>query len=198
VDAQARIRQIADTVRNAPGLLNILCYGSREPNTHYLLLTTWENGDWWQKGQERFSPYHLLLASSMGMFAPEQWLLRHIWGYSRPQARPELADIHLILLRWPDRADHLQQELLAHLQQQAREPLLSFALLARSLPETPKSGPLLTPEHSPGDTGPVFLNLLSWPGETTREDFVTSDQYLSMQGLLHTQGLVRSLRLYPF
>ena len=67
-DALARMRIISDTVRNAPGLLNARFYRSRQPGISYCMLTTWENSEWWQKAQERYSPYGLVQDSPAGNF----------------------------------------------------------------------------------------------------------------------------------
>src|ERR1700731_2662493 len=92
-EALTRMRLISDTVRNAPGLLNARFYRSQEAESTYFLLTTWENGDWWKKAQERHSPRKLLLESAPGIFPvpPDQWLMQYLWGYSRPLAQPAIA-----------------------------------------------------------------------------------------------------------
>ena len=193
-EALARLRLISHTVRNAPGLNNARFYCSREPEHYYLLLTTWEDLEWWQKAQERHSPYRLLQESSPAIFPapPDQWLMQYLWGYSRPLAKPIVAVAHMALIR-PEIAGRVQQSWLTSLQQQAIEPLLSFALLARSIEEeSPVGG-----TRRPNGQGVMFLNLLSWPGETYREDFSTDESYQSIQSQLHTAGVVRTLKLDP-
>ena len=64
-DALARIRLIADTVRNAPGLVTSRFYRSRGQEAYYFMLTTWDDEESWQRAQERHNPKHLLLGSSM-------------------------------------------------------------------------------------------------------------------------------------
>src|ERR1700724_1173067 len=93
----ARVRLISDTVRNAPGLMNARFYRSREPDSYYFLLTTWENEEFWQKAQERYSPRNLLLAADRELLTapPEQWLMHYLWGYSRPSAQPDIAAAHV-------------------------------------------------------------------------------------------------------
>jgi hypothetical protein len=190
-EALARMRVISDTVRNAPGLNNARFYRSREPGSAYFFLTTWENAEWWQKAQERHSPYRLLQTSPAGIFPtpPEQWLMRYLWGYSRPQAAAAVATAHLASVR-PEQSAHVQQIWLESLQRQAIEPILSFALLACS-------------EYTLGDGGhqqyqyPIFLNLLSWPGESYRDDFYAQESNRHLQGLLNSVGRSYTLKLDP-
>jgi hypothetical protein len=208
-DAMARIRLISDTVRNAPGLLNARFYHSQEPEAFYFVLTTWENMEWWQKAQERYSPRKLLLSSPAGIFHahPDQWLMEYIWGYSRPQARPVVAAAHLAMVHQAE-AERVQQEWLASLQFQAIEPILSFALLARGIGEEPVSSPRPAstpppypqPERAsrrPATQGSIFLNLLSWPSETYRKDFYADEGALSVQKLITATGVLRVLKLEP-
>ncbi|HEU5381059.1 MAG TPA: antibiotic biosynthesis monooxygenase [Ktedonobacteraceae bacterium] len=197
-DAMARIRLISDNVRNAPGLLNARFYRNRETNLSYLILTTWENLEWWQKAQERHDPCALLARSPAGIFPapPDQWLMRYIWGYSRPLAQPAVTAAHLALVR-PEQAERVQQTWLHSLQQQTIEPILSFALLARSLENEPgtTARPAIIPAQSM--QRPLFLNLLSWPGEIYQEDFYAHEGYRTIQGLLNNAGFVRVLKLDP-
>jgi hypothetical protein len=186
-EALARMRVISDTVRNAPGLNNARFYRSREPVSAYFFLTTWENADWWQKAQERHSPYRLLQTSPAGIFPtpPDEWLMEYLWGYSRPQAEAAMATAHLASVH-PEQSARVQQVWLESLQQQASEPILSFGLLARS-------------EHTAGSAGQnlIFLNLLSWPGETYRDDFYAHESNQQLQGLLNSVGRSYTLKLDP-
>ena len=193
-EALARLRLVSNTVRNAPGLSNARFYCSGEPENYYLLLTTWEDMDWWQKAQERHSPYRLLQESPAGIFPapPDQWLMQYLWGYSRPLAKPLVAAAHLALIR-PEQAEQVQKSWLASLQQQAVEPILSFALLARSIEEEP----IASGSRRPGGQGVMFLNLLSWPGETYREDFYADESYRSLQSQLNDAGVLHILKLDP-
>ena len=205
-DALARMRVISDTVRNAPGLLNARFYRSREPDVSCCMLTTWESSEWWQKAQERHAPHKLLLDSPPGIFhtPPDQWLMQYLWGYSRPQAQPAVAAAHLALIR-PEMAERVQQEWLESLSQQAREPILSFALFARSLEEeTGTEAPRpASAASSPGQArssikqGAIFFNLLSWSGERYREDFYANESYQRIQGLLSRTGIIHVLTLDP-
>jgi quinol monooxygenase YgiN len=206
VDALTRMRVIAETVRNAPGLLNARFYQSREPGHACCMLTTWESSEWWQKAQERYAPRTLLLDSPAGIFhtPPDQWLMQYLWGYSRPLARPTVAAAHLALIR-PEMAGHVQQSWLESLSQQAQEPLLSFALFARSIEEEaarPADSvlPADQTESQPRPTlnqGTFFFTLLSWSGEQYREDFYSDQAYQHIQGLLNRTGIVHMLTLDP-
>ena len=209
-DALARMRVISDTVRNAPGLLNARFYQSREPGHAYCMLTTWESNEWWQKAQERYAPRTLLLNSPAGIFhtPPDQWLMHYLWGYSRPLAQPAVAAAHLVLVR-PEMAEHVQQKWLESLSRQAQEPILSFALLARSVEEEPAapSAQAAQPASPPGQTenrprssinqGTIFFALLSWSGESYREDFYADQEYQNIQALLNRTGIVHVLTLDP-
>lgn len=190
-EALARMRLISDTVRNAPGLNNARFYHSRDPGGYYVLLTTWESMEWWQKAQERHSPYKLLQDSPAGIFSasPDQWLMQYLWGYSRPLAGTAIAAAHLARVH-PETVGHVQQVWLESLQRQAVEPVLAFALLARSIDEEPTS------RQSVGKSF-LFFNLLIWPGETYREDFYANESYQHLQGLLKSAGALRILKLDP-
>lgn len=203
-EAMTRIRLIVDSVRNAPGLLNARFYRGQRPDLSYLILTTWESSEWWQKAQEKHDPRALLLNSPPNIFLapPDQWLMRYIWGYSRPSAQAGVVAAHLALIR-PDQIARVQHMWLESLRQQAAEPILAFALLARSLeappgqtaPASPTPSQLLqAPEIQ---QRPMFLNLLSWPSEAYQEDFYAHEQYRHLQELLNRAGFVRILKLDP-
>ena len=207
-DALARMRVISETVRNAPGLLNARFYQGREPGHAFCMLTTWESNEWWQKAQERYAPRTLLLDSPAGVFhtPPDQWLMQYLWGYSRPLARPAVAAAHLALVR-PEMAEHVQQEWLGSLSRQAQEPVLSFALFARSIDEEQVSTqpanlapPQSQVENRPRasiNQGSIFFTLLSWSSEHYREDFHADQEYQNIQGLLNRTGIVHVLTLDP-
>jgi hypothetical protein len=209
----ARVRLISDTVRNAPGLMNARFYRSREPDSYYFLLTTWENEEFWQKAQERYSPRNLLLVADRKLLTapPEQWLMHYLWGYSRPSAQPDIAAAHVANIR-PEQADRIERGWIESLRRQALEPTLAFAFLARGssadtirpyispVPDTPLSGN--NGNHkgsasSPRTYGEVFLNLLSWPGETHRQDFYADQNYKAINTVLKSMGVVRVLALDP-
>src|SRR5579859_3014595 len=132
VDGLARLRLISDTVRNAPGLVNARFYRSREPESYYFMLTTWEDEDFWYKAQDRYSPKNLLIGSTDELLTvpPEQWLMRYLWGYSRPSAQPVIAAAHVATVR-PDQAIRVEQGWIEGLRRQAAQPTLAFAFLAR-------------------------------------------------------------------
>lgn len=203
-DALSRMRIISDTVRNAPGLLNARLYSSKQPGISYCMLTTWENAEWWQKAQERHSPYSLIQDSPGGIFhtPPDQWLMQYLWGYSRPRAQPMVAAAHLALVR-PEMAERVQQSWLESLGRQAVEPILAFALLARNLAEEPQPASVegafasSNASHSSIQQGAIFFNLLSWPDERYREDFYANEHYQNMSGLLSRTGMVHVLTLDP-
>jgi hypothetical protein len=197
-DAMTRMRLISESVRNAPGLLNARFYRGKEPDMAYCILTTWESSEWWQKAQERLDPRALLLNSPPGIFltTPDQWLMKYLWGYSRPLAQHAVAAAHLALIR-PEMTELVQQSWLESLRQQATEPILAFGLLARTLEEDPGAPTTQAPQQRPAGQRPMFLNLLSWPGETHQEDFYTSEHYRNMQVLLNNAGFVRVLKLDP-
>lgn len=198
-DALARMRLISDTVRSAAGLLNTRFYRSRQQGPACCLLTTWENSEWWQKAQERYNPSELILASSAGIFQtpPDQWLMQYLWGYSRPRAQPAVAAAHLVLVR-PEMAARVQQSWLESLHKQAVEPLLAFALLARTFEgEAAEAEQRTTIGNSSIQQGTIFFNLLSWPDEHHREDFCADEQYRKMRSLLGRTGMEHMLTLDP-
>ena len=204
-DALSRMRIISDTVRNAPGLINARFYRSTQPGLSYCMLSTWENDEWWQKAQERYSPYSLVQDSPEGIFhiPPDQWLMHYLWGYSRPRAQAVVADAHLALVR-PEMAARVQQSWLESLRQQATEPILAFALLARTRDEETgtKDAPQTasaenTPPRATIQQGAIFFNLLSWPDERYREDFYANEHYQNMRSLLSRTGMLHTLTLEP-
>ena len=206
-DALARMRIISDTIRNAPGLINARFYRSKQPGISYCMLTTWENSEWWQKAQERHSPYSLVQDSPSGIFhtPPDQWLMQYLWGYSRPRAQSAVAAAHLALVR-PEMAERVQQSWLESLRRQAVEPILAFALLARNIHEDAPSKDV--PQSEAGKSadilrssiqqGTIFFNLLSWPDERYRDDFYANEHYQNIHGLLSRTGMVHALTLEPF
>src|SRR5258708_17424980 len=90
VDGLARLRFISDTVRNAPGLVNAHFYRSREPESYYFMLTTWEDEEIWQKAHDRYNLQNLLIGSAGGLLStpPEQSFKHHPCGYATPSAPP--------------------------------------------------------------------------------------------------------------
>ncbi|HYT33431.1 MAG TPA: hypothetical protein VEL69_00225, partial [Ktedonobacteraceae bacterium] len=106
----ARIRIISDTMRNALGLVSASFYRSRGRESYYLMLTTWEDKECWQKAKEQYNPKQLLMESPTELLSdpPEQWLMRYLWGYSRPAAESILAAAHLGTIR-PDQTERTQR-----------------------------------------------------------------------------------------
>lgn len=205
-DGLARIHLIADTVRNAPGLVTSRFYRSRGQESYYFLLTTWEDEESWQKAQERHNPKRLLLGSAMEILisAPEQWLMRYLWGYSRPAAAPILAAAHLATIR-ADQAERTQRGWIESLRRQAVQPSLAFSFLARGMNEpTPLPAELtatrpvnMPREDTPYQQGSVFLNLLSWASEADREEFYADQNYLAISRFLSSVGIIQILTLDP-
>jgi hypothetical protein len=205
VDGTARLRFISETMRNAPGLVNSRFYRSREPESYYFMLTTWEDEDFWHKAQDRYSPGDLFIGSTGELLTapPEQWLMRYLWGYSRPLVQPAIAAAHVVTVR-PDQVDRVEQSWIEGLRRLALQPTLAFAFLARGQNENSAlihDPPLLhnqnATEGSATSFSPDFLNLLSWPGETQRKDFYTDQNYKAISGFLSRVGVVRVLALDP-
>jgi hypothetical protein len=205
VDGPARLRFISETMRNAPGIVNVRFYRSREPESYYFMLTTWEDEDFWYKAQDRYSPKNLLIGSADELMTvpPEQWLMRYLWGYSRPSAQPVIAAAHVATVR-PDQADRVEQRWIDGLRRQAAQPTLAFAFLARGIYEDSSlthDASALNNQHATEGSATLysanFLNLLSWPGETQRKDFYTDQNYKAISGFLSSVGVVRLLALDP-
>jgi hypothetical protein len=203
VDGPARLRFISETVRNAPGLMNARFYRSREPESYYFMLTTWEDEDFWHKAQDRYSPKNLLIGSTGELLKapPEQWLMRYLWGYSRPSAQPLIAAAHIVTVR-PDQADRVERSWIEGLRRQAPQLTLAFAFLARGRNEDSTlthDPPILHNQRANEGSATLyssnFLNLLSWPGETQRKDFYTDQNYKAISGFLSSVGVVRVLAL---
>jgi quinol monooxygenase YgiN len=201
-DVLARIRLIADTVRNAPGMITARFYRGREHNSYYFMLTTWEDESLWQKAQERYNPKHLLLASASELLSapPEQWWMQYLWGYSRPAASPTLAAAHIATIR-SDQVELAQRGWIEGLRRQVVQPVLTFAFLARGANEDILL-PYIASNNNAVDSilsqqGTLFLNLLSWPGERERDAFYTDRAYHALGHLLNNIGALQVLSLDP-
>ncbi len=203
-DGPTRLRFISETIQNAPGLVNARFYRGREPESYYFILTTWEDEDFWYKAQDRYSPKNLLTGSTaeLLMASPEQWLMRYLWGYSRPSAQPAIAAAHIVTVR-PDQAERVERSWIEGLRRQVTQPALAFAFLARGKNEdsafihdysTLNNDKL---EDSANNSSSNFLNLLSWPGETQRKGFYADQNYKAISGFLSSVGVVRVLALDP-
>lgn len=199
-DILARIRLIADTIRNVPGIITSQFYRSRGDTSYYVMLTTWDSEEAWQKAQERYSPKYLLLSSATELLAtmPEQWLMRYLWGYSRPAATATIAATHLVQVA-PTQADIAQKAWIEGLRRQVVQPDLAFAFLAVSIPNglsrpfQPNSA--MEGLHIEYDT--IFLNLLSWANESDREAFYADAHHQALHRYLSSVGTVHILQLEP-
>jgi len=197
----ARIRLIADTVRNAAGLVTGQFYRSRGQEVFYLILTTWDEEESWQKAKERHNPKQLLLGSATELLIapPEQWLMHYLWGYSRPAAVPILAAAHLATIS-PEQAERTQRAWIESLRRQAITPTLAFAFLARGLNEETSAPQVWHPsdkDDKPYQHGPIFLNLLSWASEADREAFYVDASYQAISLFLGSVGNIQILTLEP-
>lgn len=203
-DILAHIRLIFDTVRNAPGLVTTRFYRSQGSDSYYFMLTTWDEEESWRRAQERHNPRNLLLTSAQELLLapPEQWLLRYLWGYSRPAASATLAALYLAAIR-PDQTEFTQRGWITGLQRQASQSTLAFAFLARGAREetlATQEGPLPTTLRSPDPVyqqGSILLNLFSWASESEREEFFADPQYQAIHKFVSSVGVVRMLALEP-
>jgi quinol monooxygenase YgiN len=201
-DVLTRVRLIADTVRNAPGLVTSRFYRSRGNDAYYLMLTTWNDDESWRRAQERHNPKHLLLGSAVGLLTapPQQWLMRYLWGYSRPLANPLLAAAHLAHIR-KEQASYVQQGWIEGLRQPAVQAPLAFSFLARGIHEEgTASSSAATPasegqEEAPYHLGSVLLNLFSWASDNEREQFYADANYQDINRFVSSTGIVRILPL---
>jgi hypothetical protein len=201
-DVLTRVRLIADTVRNAPELVTSRFYRSRGNDAYYLMLTTWNDDESWRRAQERHNPRQLLLGSAAGLLTapPQQWLMRYLWGYSRPLASPMLAAAHLAHIR-KEQASYAQQGWIEGLRQPAVQAPLAFSFLARGVHEEgTSSGPAATPapegqEEAPYHLGSVLLNLFSWASDNEREQFYADPNYQDINRFVSSTGIVRILPL---
>lgn len=204
VDILARIRQIADTIQNAPGLVTSSMYKSREQDSYYFLLTTWEDTASWQKVQERHDPRQQLLAiADLLLSPPEQWLMHYQWGYSRPAKQPTISVAHIITLR-PDQARLVQREWITSLKKQTTKPTLAFAFLAQEIdrdatapfrPVKPLQDGTKVEENFVYYQGTTLLNFLSWASEREHEEFYKDPHYQSVRKLLESLTVMRILPL---
>lgn len=194
-DILARVRLIADTVRHAQGLVTSRFYRSRGKESYYLMLTTWEDEESWQRAQERHNPKQLLLSSASELLTsiPDQWLMRYLWGYIRPATDPNIAAVHLTHMH-KEQAEKTQLGWIKGLRQQTLNPTLAFALLARgNLEEGTGSSPIS--EEEVQRQGVFLLNLFSWPSEIDREDFYADPHYRIISQFINSMGSMRILSL---
>jgi heme-degrading monooxygenase HmoA len=204
-DSTTRLRLISETMNNAPGLVNARFYRSREPESYYFILTTWEDEDFWHKAQDRYNPKNLLRGSTAELLTtnPEQWLMHYLWGYSRPSAQPAIAAAHIVTVR-PGQAERVERSWIEGLRKQVTQPSLAFAFLARGRNEDSAfihdQSTVINIKFAQASTNNYssnFLNLLTWPGETQRKDFYADQNYKAITGFLSSVGVVRVLALDP-
>ncbi len=204
VDVMTQIRSIAETLRNAPGLVTSRVYHGRGQETCYFLLTTWADEESWQSAQERHNPQALLLALADLLVAPpEQWIMYYLWGYTRPTAPPVLAAVHIMTIR-SDQIEGAQRGWIMALKQQAAHPTLAFAFLARDISTAEAIDPQRTDKLRNGDLegkhprgGNSLLSLFSWAREAEREEFYTDPHYRAIKRFVESVGVVRTLPLEP-
>ncbi|WP_165423741.1 antibiotic biosynthesis monooxygenase family protein [Ktedonosporobacter rubrisoli] len=203
-DVTARVRQVIDTIRNAPGLVTSRNYRNRGKETYYFLLTTWEDEESWHRAQERYNPKNLLLTSVAEALTavPEQWLMRYIWGYSRPAATPSIAAAHLTNVL-PEQVEFAQRGWIEGLRRQAAQPMLAFAFLARGLTETtittsdPAAPNAPSTLHTSYHDSPLLLNLFNWSSEAERTHFYADPNYQAVSKFVESIGAVSILPLEP-
>lgn len=202
-DILARIRLICDTTRNAPGIVTVQSYRSRGRESYYVLLTTWDSEESWQRARERYSPKYLLLSSATDLLtaSPEQWQMHYLWGYSRPAASPILAAAHLAYIH-TEQADVTQQGWIEGLRRQATEPTLAFAFLARGAQEdmlssAPHAALRDTAREQSARQSSVFLNIVSWGSELDREQFYEDAHYKAIYRYITGVGTMQILPLEP-
>ena len=194
VDTLARIQLIQDTVRNTQGLVTSRFYRGRGSSPCYVILTTWESDEAWKQAQERYNPKQLLASSAAELLIspPEQLLFTYLWGYIRPASSPELAAIHLAIVR-PEQADVAQRGWIEGLKRQAPQSSLAFGFLARGTAEQlPTAEPYI-----PYVQGATFLNLLSWSGDRDREDFYADVHFTAVHRFISSIGTMQIVALEP-
>ena len=199
VDGLSHMRFVLGTIRNAQGVVSIRSYYSREEDPYYLTLTTWEDEEYWQKAQDRYSPKRLLLRSAPDLLVspPRQWLMHYLWGYRRPAAPSVLAAAHVASIR-PEQAEYARRGWIESLRRQVVQPTLTLAsaLLARGVEEENVTA---TSEKTSEDlaNGSIFLNMVSWPDEANREEFYADQDYQAINRFLNSVGVVQMIKLEP-
>ncbi|MDQ6660617.1 MAG: hypothetical protein M3Z24_06590, partial [Chloroflexota bacterium] len=100
-------------------------------------------------------------------------------------------------------AEQTQRSWIESLRQQAVQPNLSFAFLARNLNEqkllqqSPQPTDITRKVSPPFQRGTIFLNLLSWANETDREDFYSDAHYQANERFIGKTGKMRILTIDP-
>jgi heme-degrading monooxygenase HmoA len=199
-DVLAQVQWIADTLPNAPGLISSHFYRNRENSSSYLMFTTWEDEESWQKAQERYNPKTLLQNSAARLLAepPEQWRMHYQWGYNRPAVTPTVIAVHLATVP-PHQAEAGQQKWLNELRKQDLKLSLGFAFLARgereeaaANKEKPPFAPAILENHV-NPIGSVFLNFFSWSSETACRRFYASSAYKELDIFMRSINAVQQV-----
>jgi heme-degrading monooxygenase HmoA len=198
-DVLAQVQWIADTLPNAPGLISSHFYRNRENSSSYLMFTTWEDEESWQKAQERYNPKTLLQNSATRLLEPpEQWRMHYLWGYNRPAVTPTVIAVHLATVP-PHQAEAGQQKWLNELRKQDLKLSLGFAFLARgereeaaANKEKPPFAPAILENHV-NPIGSVFLNFFSWSSETACRRFYASSAYKELDIFMRSINTVQQV-----
>jgi len=198
----ARVRLVGETIHNVPGMMSSQLYRGRGTEPCYAILTTWESEEAWRRARERYSPRHLLAASTdLLTLPPEQWYLTYLWGYNRPSVQAVVASMHLATIPL-EKVDVVQRGWIEGLRRQATQPLLAFSFLARGTDESILTLP--SPEDSNGTSpspmmrqGTLFLNVLSWANDRDREEFFADPDYKAIKQFLKSTGILHILSLEP-
>jgi quinol monooxygenase YgiN len=201
-DLLAQVQWTADTLHNAAGLISSHTYRNLENSSSYLMFTTWEDEESWQKAQERYNPKTLLQDSAARLLPelPEQWHMHYLWGYNRPAVTPTVIAVHLAAVS-THQADFSQQQWMSGLRKQDLKQLLGFAFLARGRREETTANKERAPlapakiENHADSPGPVFLNFLSWRNEAECRIFYANPAYKELDTLMRNTGTTRVLFL---
>lgn len=197
-DVLAQVQWLADTLPSAPGLISSRFYRDRENSSSYLMFTTWEDEESWQKAQERYNPKTLLQNSATRLLAapPEQWRMQYLWGYNRPAVTPTVVAVHLTTVPI-HQAETSQQKWMLELRRQDLKQLLGFAFLARGKreetiahKERPQFAPAILENHV-NSAGSVFLNFLSWGSEAACRKFYANPAYKELDIFMRSTNTIQ-------
>lgn len=201
-DALAHIRLIAETMRNATGLVTSYFYRSREQPPSYFLLSTWEDEESWQQAQERYNPIALLLTRSELLAAlPEQWYMYYSWGYIRPARLQTVATIHIVTVQ-AETVEVTHMAWLQELRKQATEFMFTFSFLAYGIADThiehnTENAVTETVNADLIKQGHVLLTFINWPSDAERVAFYSSNAYQKMSTMLEQSSNMYMLTLDP-
>jgi quinol monooxygenase YgiN len=201
-DAQAYIHLIGEMMHNATGLVTSSFYRSREQQHYYFLLTIWEDEESWQQAQERYNPKALLLARpDLLTTRPEQWSTHYCWGYSRPASQQMLSTSHIAMVS----ADELEAKRVVWLQElrkQAAQFTFAFSFLAYGTADTSTENSTANILIETANTARlaannVLLTFISWPSDTERVKFYSTEAYRQMSATLEQDNDTYMLLLDP-